>query len=82
MVEVNVITLENGKDYLIVEALEVNNNRYLFLVNEDDEQDSCIRKVITENNEEYLIKLDDKEEYENVMTTFNEKIMRKEEENE
>jgi len=72
-VEVNVITLDNGVDYMIVDALKVNDNNYFFLVNENDKMDFCIRKVIKENDKEYLVKLDSEEEFEDVMLAFNKK---------
>ena len=44
--KVNVMTLENGKDYIIIDTLEDGDNKYLFYVNEQDALDICIRKVV------------------------------------
>lgn len=80
--EVNVITLENGHDYMIVDAIEINNDKYLFLANEDNDIDMCIRKVILKDGKDYLIKLDNDEEFDEVMTAFNNKHLGKGEDNE
>ena len=82
MIDVNCITLENGREYIIIGALENNGNKYLFLANEKDKLDICIRKVITENNKDYLVKLDTEEEFEKAMDLFNEEFNRKEGNNE
>lgn len=69
--DVNVITLEDGKEYIIYSIVENANNRYFVLLNEEDEQ-YCFRKVIkTENNETALVKLASNEEYEQVLSLFN-----------
>lgn len=78
-IEINVITLENGIDYLIIDTIINNENKYLFLAQENNDLDMCIRKVIKkEDNEEYLVKLDNDDEFEEVMTLFNEKHTKKE----
>lgn len=71
--DVHVITLEDGIDYIIFEAIEHNNKKYLFLANENDNDDICVRKVIEEEGKEYLIKLDDREEFEEVMNIYYQK---------
>ena len=68
--EVNVITLENGCEYLIIDTIELNNKKYLFLSNEKDENDMCVRKVIIKEEKEFLVKLDNNEELENVLEEF------------
>ena len=40
MIDVNVMTLENGKDYIITDTIiNDNNNKYLFLVGKLDNND-------------------------------------------
>jgi len=78
MIDVNTIKLENDIEYIIVGAIENNGNKYLFLANEEDELDKCIRKVIVKDNEEYLTKLDSDEEIEEVMDLFYDKYNEKE----
>lgn len=72
--DVNVIALD-GIEYLIIDALEIDDNKYLILANEKDDLDMCIRKVIIEDGKEFLDKLEDEEEFEKVMTSFEAKHM-------
>ena len=67
---IEVVTLEDGKDYMVTAELEINNIRYLFLTNEDDVADFCLRKINTINNNEYLVGLNDKEEVIKVLQKF------------
>lgn len=67
---IEVVTLEDGKDYMVTAELEINNIRYLFLTNEDDVADFCLRKINTINNNEYLVGLNDKEEVIKVLQEF------------
>ena len=54
----------------------------MILSNELDDYDICARKVIIKDNKEYITKLKDKEEFEEVMTNFYNKYMKKEEKDE
>ena len=67
---IEVVTLEDGKDYMVTAELEINNIKYLFLTNEDDVADFCLRKINTINNNEYLVGLIDKEEVIKVLQVF------------
>lgn len=67
---IEVVTLEDGKDYMVTAELEINNIKYLFLTNEDDVADFCLRKINTINNNEYLVGLNDKEEVIKVLQVF------------
>ncbi len=73
MIDVNVITLEDNLDYMIINTIERNSNKYLVLAKVDNEKDICVRKVIVENNTEYLVKLDSNEELSDVLKEFNSK---------
>ena len=53
-VEVSIITLDNGKNYEIIDKIKDNDQTYLFLINENDENDKCIRKQVIENDKEIL----------------------------
>ena len=44
---IEVVTLEDSKDYMVTAELEINNIKYLFLTNEDDVADFCLRKINT-----------------------------------
>ena len=70
MIDVNVMTLENGKDYIITDTVASNSNKYLFLMGKLDKNDILIRKIITK---EYVVKLDSEDEFAEVMTLFADK---------
>ena len=61
MEEIEVITLENGEDYGIINTCLHDNTKYLLLSNLSNSKDICIRKIINENNKEYITRLNDKE---------------------
>lgn len=71
--ECNVVTLEDNVEYTEVDKIEYNNNTYVFLSNLDNPENFCIRKLIKENDEEYIIGLDTKEEFNNVLNLFTQK---------
>lgn len=71
---IEVVTLEDGKDYMVTAELEINNIKYLFLTNEDDVADFCLRKINTINNNEYLVGLNDKEEVIKILQEFKNKF--------
>ena len=60
-VEVSIITLDNGKNYEIIDKIKDNDQTYLFLINENDENDKCIRKQVIENDKEILYQLNEDE---------------------
>ena len=68
--EVNIITLDDGKDYMVTDELVINNVKYLLLTNEDDVADFCIRKINNINNSEYLVGLNNKDEVLNALKEF------------
>ncbi len=70
--EINVLPLEDGKNYMIVDTIENGNFQYLLLANENDHDEIILRKVIHEDKD-YLVKLDSDDEFDEVMTVFNEK---------
>ncbi len=77
MIEVNVINIASI-NYYIVETIEIDMGKYFVLVNESNNEDVCIRKVIVENNQEYLVKLDNEEELVSVLQKFVDKYIEKE----
>jgi len=40
-----IITLENNKKYIVIEIVEYNGDKYIYLVNEKEEIDSIFRKL-------------------------------------
>lgn len=81
-IEVNVITLENNKEYEIIDTIVYNDNKYLILSNEENDYEICVRKVITREDREYIVRLDSENEFNEVMTIFNTKYIKKVENNE
>lgn len=69
MEEVKVIDLENGT-FVITDEILINGIKYVYLTNENDVMDFCIRKVKIENNEEYLVKLDSDQEFDTAIQEF------------
>lgn len=70
MIDVNTMILENGIEYTEVDTLVYNNNRYVLLSNISNVKDSCIRKIIIENNIEYISRLDDDNEFDIILNLF------------
>lgn len=71
--ECNVVTLEDNIEYTEIDTIEYNNKTYIFLSDLENPENFCIRKLINENNQEYLIGLDTEEEFDNVLNLFNQK---------
>lgn len=69
MNELDAIKLE-GREFVIVDEIIVNNIKYVHLANADDPMDFCIRKIVIENNEEMLIGLDSDEEFDMALDAF------------
>ena len=61
----------DGKEYYIVDKINNNGNLYYILVNTMDKNDLIIRKYLKEDNEEYIVGLDDEKEYYDVMKKYN-----------
>ena len=63
------IDLENGT-FVITDEILINGIKYVYLTNENDVMDFCIRKVKIENNEEYLVKLESDQEFDTAIQAF------------
>lgn len=72
--EIEVVTLDDGKDYMVTAEIVINNIKYVYLTNEEDIADFCIRKINNINNNEYLVGLDSKEEVLMVLKEFTNKF--------
>lgn len=70
MVDVEKVTLSDGITYIIIDEIEIDNNKYVYLTNENDEKDFCIRKSEIENNEEFFVGLDSDEEFDKALLYF------------
>lgn len=73
MVDVNTVVLENGVEYTEIDELVYNNSRYVLLSNIKNVKDSCIRKIEIEDDEEYLCRLENDKEFNEVLDLFIEK---------
>lgn len=60
----------NDIDYIILDEINIEGIKYIFLVNENDENDLLLRKVIIQNNEEYLDLLDNQEEIDKALVYY------------
>lgn len=70
MINVNTMVLENGIEYTEVDSLMYNNMKYVLLSNIKNVKDSCIRKITIENDEKYISRLDDDNEFDVVLDLF------------
>lgn len=73
--EYNVITLENGIEYTEIFRLDNEGNTYIVLSNLDNPEDFCIRKLIIKDGEDYIVGLENEEEFNKVFKIFGEKFM-------
>ena len=73
MEEVNTVILENGLEYIEVDELIYNDTKYILLSNYENIKDSCIRKIVIKDKQEYFSKINDDDEYKNVLKLFLEK---------
>lgn len=55
--EIELVTLEDNLDYVILMELSMDNNKYMVLSREEDPNVVVVRKIINENNKEYLVKV-------------------------
>lgn len=73
MENVDVIKLEDNKEYIINDEIVIDNITYVYLVNELDISKLVIRKLNITNNQEYLIGLDNIAELNKVLNAYTEK---------
>ena len=71
--EFEIITLEDNLDYAEIDKFNYNNNTYVFLSEVNNPENFCIRKIKRENNEELIIGLENKEEFDTILKLFTEK---------
>ena len=55
--EIEVVTLEDNLDYFILTEVNIDSNKYMALSREDDPNIVVVRKVIIEDGNEYLTKV-------------------------
>jgi len=57
----NKMILENNEEYLVINSTVHENIKYLLLCNVSNRKDICIRKVLKEDNKEYICRLENEE---------------------
>lgn len=71
MEEINVnVTDIDGKEYIELDAVEVNNSKYVYLVSTNDDKDFLINKIVIDNGKEYYEGLESNEEFQIVLLNF------------
>ena len=55
--EIEVVNLEDNLDYVILTEVSIDSNKYMVLSREDDPNVVVVRKVIIEDGNEYLTKV-------------------------
>lgn len=68
--DVNIVTLDDGKEYMIIYALENKLGKYIFLAEEENPENLNIRKIVIKDGKECLSRLKDEDEYDQVMSDF------------
>lgn len=66
----HVIKLGDNIEYTEIDRVNYNHNSYVILSDLDNPNDFCVKKLINENNYEYIIELNNKEEFNNVLKIF------------
>jgi len=61
MEQTNAFVLENGEQYVEINSLVYEGNKYVLLSNVSNAKDICVRKIVNENNRDYICRLDDSE---------------------
>ena len=63
-----ITTLEiDNKEYILLDEVELNNQKYVYLINSLDPEDTVIRKYGLDNT---LLGLDSEQEFDDVLTAF------------
>ncbi len=67
------VTLEDGINYVIIDEIDNNDITYVYLTNEDNERDFCIRKCDKLNNHQILNGLDSDDEFDKALLLYTKK---------
>ena len=74
MENVEIITLEDNNDYIVTKEIIIDNVKYVYLTKSDDVASFCIRKINIINGEEFLVGLNDKDEFLKALKSFTEGV--------
>lgn len=68
--EVETVTLEDGINYLVIGDIRDNENEYLYLANENKNDDFCIRKSKIQDGKKVIIPLDSEDEFKRALELY------------
>lgn len=66
----NVITLGDNIEYTEIDRINYNKNTYSILSDLENPSKFCIKRLIMQNNYEYITGIDSKDEFDNVLKIF------------
>jgi len=66
----NSIVLDDGTEYLIIDSIEIEGNKYTLFSNVNDPTDFCFRKTVLKDGKEVYSALSGKEEFEKILVKF------------
>ena len=69
----DILEIDGEGNFIIIDEVDYNNNKYLYLMNMNDTTDFFIRKQMDNDT---IVGLDNDEEFANVMRLFTEKNMK------
>ena len=69
----DILEIDGEGNFIIIDEVDYNNNKYLYLMNMNDTTDFFIRK---QKDNDTIVGLDKDEEFANVMRLFTEKNMK------
>lgn len=72
MNNVTLTTLEDEKKYVVLDEIQ-GTNKYVYLLDPEDEENMTIRKEILKDNEKYLQGLNDDNEFTEAITLYQQK---------
>ena len=72
MDSVDTIVIDNI-EYIIVDDIEIDGVRYIYLVVESDPKNFCIRKIKEDNGIQYVVNLDTEDEFNKALIKLKEK---------
>ena len=70
-----VVTLEDNKEYIVLDTIKINQAKYIYLMLATDEakKSFCIRKLI--DNDQFIAGLENEEEYKMALDAYNKKYI-------
>ncbi len=71
--EYDSVTLEDGEEYIILDEIDIDGDRYVYLSNENDNHRFKVRKAKKVGNIEMFVGLDSDDEFDKAMLYFSKK---------